>query len=202
MTTTSWRRRLATAGLIGAVALGSVQCGDVARTGKSPAYVIIDRIEAAPGDTPESFGGQLNSDVMPVFNDPGRATFRLALKNPGTPTAPLGPSTLNEVTLTRYRVRYIRADGRNTPGVHVPYAFDGGMTVTVPANGTAQGVFDVVRQQAKLEPPLSNLVGFGGSQLIFTIAEVTFYGRDQAGNDVVATGQISVNFADFADDES
>ena len=35
--------------------------------------------------------------------------------------------------------------------------------------------------------------------IISTIAYVTFYGRDQAGNDVSATASIGVDFANFAD---
>jgi hypothetical protein len=57
----------------------------------------------------------------------------------------------------------------------------------------------LVRAQAKLEAPLKALAGGGGSIIISTIAQVTFYGRDQAGNDVSVTGQISVNFADWGD---
>ena len=37
------------------------------------------------------------------------------------------------------------------------------------------------------------------SSIIATIAEVTFYGHDQAGNDLSATGTIGVNFGNFAD---
>ena len=37
--------------------------------------------------------------------------------------------------------------------------------------------------------------------MISTLAEVTFYGTDQAGRDVVATANISVNFADWGDPE-
>ena len=37
------------------------------------------------------------------------------------------------------------------------------------------------------------------ARTISTIAEVTFYGRDQAGNEVSATGMLSVNFGDFGD---
>jgi hypothetical protein len=33
--------------------------------------------------------------------------------------------------------------------------------------------------------------------VLSTIADVTFYGRDQAGNDVTAVGSIGVNFGDF-----
>jgi hypothetical protein len=204
MKRTSVIQRLATAGLVSAVVLGSVSCGEVSRTGRSPAYVIIDNMEASAGGE-EQFAGFLLSDVFTsggVINDSGRASLRLALRNPGTPTAPLGPTTLNEVTLSRYRVRFIRADGRNTPGVDVPFGFDGGVTVTVPASGTAEVVFDLVRHQNKREPPLSNLRGAGAARFISTLAEVSFYGRDQAGNDVEVTGTIQVNFGDYADPDA
>lgn len=198
-------RRLA-AGLAMTAALAAAGCGEVARTGRSPAFLVIDVIDSAPGNsaTPQFRGGQLASDVQTgggVFNDVGRAQFRVSLKDPGTADSPTTPSTLNEITLTRYRVQYVRADGRNTQGVDVPYAFDGAMTVTVPRNGTAQGIFEVVRVQAKLEPPLRNLRGLGGAVAINTIAQITFYGRDQAGNDVEASGTLQVNFADWADPE-
>ncbi len=93
----------------------------------------------------------------------------------------------------------MRSDGRNTPGIDVPYGFDGGTTATIPESGTTDVVFDLVRHQHKEEPPLRNLRGNGGASIISTIAEVTFYGRDLAGNEVEATGKIQVNFADFAD---
>jgi hypothetical protein len=202
--------RAARAALIGAVALSAATCGPVARTGQSPAFLIISSMEGASGADPNTFGNVLASDVLTlvegpnntrvptIFSDPGRATFRLALRDPGTPLNPTSPSTLNEITLTRYRVTYRRSDGRNTQGVDVPYGFDGGFTVTVPANGAAVG-FDLVRVQAKLEPPLANLANGGAQNVISTIAEITFYGRDQAGNEVTVTGSIGVNFSDFGD---
>ncbi len=137
--------------------------------------------------------------VATTFNDSGRVRFRLALKNPGSATSPLGPTTLNEITVTRYRVVFRRTDGRNTPGTDVPHAFEGGMTLTVPAQATVEGVFDMVRHTNKEEPPLRNLIGLGAGLQINTIAEVTFFGRDQAGNEVTAGGLVTVNFADFGD---
>lgn len=187
-------------------------CGEVARTGQSPAFLIVETVQAASGAEPGTFSAFLLSDVetlvdqqiggqtvkVPtIFNDVGQATFRLALKDPGTPANPTSPSTLNQVTLNRYRVAFRRADGRNTPGVDVPYGFDGGFTITVA--GTATASFDLVRHQMKEEPPLKNLARGGGANLISTIAEITFYGRDQAGNDVEATANLTVNFGDFAD---
>jgi hypothetical protein len=193
--------RVAATLFITAAAWSAGACGKVAQQGRSPVIVIVDRLEAAAlGGT--EFQGLLLSDVLTnggVLNDLARATFRLTLKNPGVPTAPLGPSTLNEVTLTRYRVRYIRTDGRNTPGVHVPYGFDGALTVTIPANGTADAVFELVRHSAKEEPPLRQLTNMGGASLINAIAEITFFGQDIAGNEVTVTSSISVNFGDFAD---
>jgi hypothetical protein len=62
-------------------------------------------------------------------------------------------------------------------------------------------VFDLVRHVNKAEPPLSNLRGIGGGQFINAIVQVTFWGHDQAGNEVEASGTVNVNFADFADEE-
>jgi hypothetical protein len=196
-----------------AVGIGSTSCGEVARTGRAPVTLIIDELLAANGDDDTNFTSFLLSDVSTnveadingqqvlvptIFNDPGRAKFRLALKNPGS-VGQLTPSTLNEVTLSRYRVVYRRTDGRNTPGVDVPYMLEGGFTGTVPASGTLTASFDLVRHSQKLEPPLRNLVGLGGAMFISTIAEVTFWGRDQAGNQVEAFGTINITFGDFGD---
>lgn len=201
MLTRRIRRCVGVLAVAGAAVAGA-SCGEVARTGKAPVLLVITQMEAMPGggDVASAF---LLSDVFTaggVINDSGRATFRLTLKNPGI-REQLGPSSLNEVTITRYRVTFVRTDGRNTPGVDVPYGFDGGMTVTVPAGGEAEGVFDLVRHTNKREPPLSNLRGAGAGRFINTIAEVTFYGRDLAGNEIQATGNIQVNFGDFADPE-
>ena len=194
--------------------LSTTSCGEVARTGRSPVMLVIESLEGASGAEPDAFSSVLFSDVETIveaqvggqtvriptiYGDTGRAGLRLVLKNPGSATSPLGPSALNEVTVTRYRVTFRRADGRSTPGVDVPHAFDGAVTVTIPASGSAAAVFSVVRHQAKMEPPLSGLQRGGAANMISTIAEVTFYGRDQAGNDVAVTGLLSVNFGDFGD---
>jgi hypothetical protein len=195
-------------------ALGS-GCGDVVRQGRGPSQIVISRLEAAPGATPEEFGGTLSSDVVTlvdqqlpgggttrvptIFGDIGQVTMSLILKNPGTAELATTPSTINQVTFTRYRVAYTRSDGRNTPGVDVPYAFDGGMTVTVPGSGEVSGSFLIVRNTAKGEAPLKSLET--SNVLISTIADVTFYGRDQAGNDVQASGSIGITFGNFGDPE-
>jgi hypothetical protein len=108
----------------------------------------------------------------------------------------LAPSSNNDVTITRYRVTYRRADGRNTPGVDVPYPFDGATTATIPVNGSAALSIEMVRHVAKEEGPLVQLAN--SPVVINTITEVTLFGRDQVGNDISVTGYIQVNFGNFA----
>ena len=57
----------------------------------------------------------------------------------------------------------------------------------------------LVRLQAKSEAPLKALIGGNGAFAISTIAEITFYGQDQAGREVSVTAKISVTFADWGD---
>jgi hypothetical protein len=193
------------------VAAASMGCGNMARDSRSPVQLTILSLEGASGATPDDFGSNLHSDVSTnvqrtvggqqvtvptVFNDLGAVEFGLVMKDPGDPATPASPSALNSVTVTRYRVVYKRTDGHNIPGVDVPYAFDSGVTVTVTGDGGSAG-FQLVRISAKEEAPLKALVN--NNDLISVIAEVTFYGRDQAGNDVSATGLIGVEFGNFGD---
>jgi hypothetical protein len=196
MFTTTIRRLVALAAVPG-LALALAGCSSTVREGRSPAYLIIDQLEAAQGNQETQFSGELSSDVITkgtVYEDLGQVNFSLALKDVTAGVI----TTNNFISVTRYHVAYRRTDGRNTPGVDVPYAFDGAGTTTVSDSGGTL-VFVLVRPQAKKEPPLANLVGLGGAQLISTIADITFYGKDQTGNDVQVTGSISVNFADWGD---
>lgn len=186
---TGW---LAAAGC--AVALTS--CADLARTGSGPAFLIIERVEAASGGG-TTFTSSLESDVLiggQAVRDVGRAVIRVEMKNALSTTA---PTAISNVTINRYRVRYRRTDGQNREGIDVPYGFDGGTTQTITVGGSGTVQFDLVRAQSKLEPPLRTLSGGGGLLIISAIAEVTFYGRDQAGNEVSVSGTIDVRFADF-----
>jgi hypothetical protein len=204
------------AGLVAAVSVAGIAlpgCTAVQRTGDSPAYLIVDDLEGASGATPGTFGSPLESDTVTVIkqqdasgqtvlvptilSDPGKATLRLAMKDPGTADSPSRPTDMNTITVTRYHVAYIRADGRNAQGVDVPFAFDGATTMTVTEQGATAG-FTLVRFQAKEEAPLAS---FDASGVVSTIALITFYGTDQAGSAVNVTGQIGVDFSNFADPE-
>lgn len=195
-----------------ALAITSASCGgEMLRTGRAPVFLVVTEIAGVNGaknNTEEAF---LHSDVLTyvdvtidgqqmrvptIFDDGGIASIRAEAKNQSVET-----TALNAVTLTRYRVNFRRSDGRNTPGVDVPYGFDGGLGVTITPGSESEVAFMLVRHQNKAEPPLRNLVGAGGLVFVSTIAEVTFYGRDQNGNEVMVTANLDVQFGDFGDEQ-
>jgi hypothetical protein len=182
-----------------AAALLAAGCGDTS-SGPSPSKVTITEIKVAQGGTSPTFAsGPLNSDVITkgsIIDDLAQVTMELHLKDPGASGNDNKPSAINAVTFTRYHIEYRRADGRNTPGVDVPYGFDSAQTFTVTDDGIST-VIEVVRHIAKAEAPLAALSS--DPNVITTIATVTFYGKDQAGNNVIVSGDLQVNFGNFAD---
>ena len=202
--------RLGTLSALGLLALAAAGCNDFLRQGTSPGLATVAMLEGASGATPAAFGNTMRSDVVTyvkkkvngvdtyvptVFNDVGRATVSLDMKDPSITT----PTAASSVTFTRYRVTYARADGRNTPTVDVPASFDSAVTFTVTPGTLSTVGFDLVRNVAKEEAPLVSLVA--NDDLITVIATVTFYGQDHAGHDVSAAGNIGITFGNFADPE-
>lgn len=187
---------------IAGLAAMTAGCGEFIRQDQSSVTLVIDALEASSGAaaTPV-FSGTLQSDVLTrggIISDSGRVTMRVIAKDIAFPVRPT-----NAVTITRYLVKFRRADGRNTPGVDVPHPFDSALTFTVgsASAGTTMG-FELIRHTAKLESPLLGLRDQNNNvnwTIIATLADVTFFGRDQAGNEVSATGTIGVQFGDFAD---
>jgi hypothetical protein len=204
MSTRHFSSLVVRAAVAAACVIGSAACGsDMLRTGRSPSYLVVEKVEGI--DTAGVAAADLRSDVRDdsgtVLNDNARVTIRVEAKNPT-----VASTAINAVTLTRYHVDYRRTDGRNTPGVDVPYSFDGALSVTIDPGSSGQAVFEVVRHQAKLEPPLKNLDGLSstgerlvtGLGFLSTIAEITLYGHDGNGNEVSVRAQLDVHFGDFA----
>lgn len=212
-----WSTRGGAAAVLVAAMLSS-GCGEFVRGSRSPSQLVIVGILTAPGIPIVVPGGAFSSPVtVPTFvagpllssvpapgqlvfnNDLARVTLSVILKDPGAPGAAAAPSSLNAVTVTRYTVIYKRSGGptgQNIPGVDVPHPIDGALTMTIQANQTPDGVIELVRHVAKREAPLAAL---GSSPVQLTmIADVTFYGRDQAGNAVSATGSVQIIFGNFA----
>src|SRR5688572_13977722 len=109
-------------------------CGDLVRQDRSSVTLVIDTLSGASGGaTTGTFSGTLQSDVLTVvddvptiFSDSGQVAMRFIMKDVLT-----SPSPVNAVTINRYRVTFRRSDGRNTPGVDVPFPFDSAVTFTI-----------------------------------------------------------------------
>jgi hypothetical protein len=150
-------------------------------------------------------GGPLISDVSEagvVTANIVEVTVAVRAKNPGVVT----PQVNMAVFMQRYEVVYTRSDGRNVPGVDVPFAISGPLSGVVDVADSGQTLalpVEVVRIQQKLEPPLRNLRGpvpdsLGGSAIALTVvATVTVYGSTTVGQVVSDTAQLQIDFADF-----
>jgi len=195
------------------VAAAGLSCGSVVRDGSSPMFLVVDLLQGQRGGGAATMGNPLQSDVQTlrttpapctptspcptVFSDNGQVVLSLVPKNVGTTAAPAAPSTNNDVTITRFHIEYIRADGRNTQGTDVPYSFDGAVTGTIHVGTPLTLGFELVRIAAKEEAPLAALIA--SPSILTTIAYVTFYGQDHVGNAIKATGTIQIDFGNFGD---
>jgi len=143
-------------------------------------------------------GAVLESDVRLsgsiICPDTVNVSLAVRPKNPLATTI----AVPEHVLVQQYEVRYLRTDGRGTEGLDVPYSYRGPIAseVDLATSGTSDVPIPVVRAQAKLEPPLSNITGV---QIVTMIAEITVRGQTVAGQPVATTGRMQINFADFFD---
>lgn len=127
-------------------------------------------------------------DVVPV-------AIAIRAKNQNPAFNPV--NILMHVLIQRYEVRYYRSDGRGAEGVDVPYRISGNLAfeIDVATSGATAVNIEVVRRQAKLEPPLVRLKE--DFHVLTMFAEITIHGRTIAGQGVSATGAMQIDFADF-----
>jgi hypothetical protein len=174
------------------VALAASGCvPEWARQGKSPEILLMTAIDAG---TPLTSDVRIsNGTVCPDFT---QLRVENHQKNPLNTDA----SFRADIVIERYEVRYFRSDGRSTEGVDVPFRITGNVAQEVQAASSATLNLEVVRRQAKLEPPLRNLADGGGAQIVTMFAEVTIHARStvqQTTNS--ATARLQIDFADFVD---
>jgi hypothetical protein len=141
----------------------------------------------------------LQSDVLTanlvVTSDAAKAAFTAELLNPGAAEF----SQYNDIMVTRYVVSYTRSDGKNVEGVDVPYSFEGYLSALVSIGTSTEVNFIVVREVAKLEPPLVGLQDGRGDGVLQVKARVDFYGHDLANKSVTATGYLTIFFANYSE---
>lgn len=164
---------------------------DWAKQGDSPEVLLMTAIDG---------GNPLTSDVRISTGSvcPDFATLRVE-NHPKNPRV-TGTGFRGDIVIERYGVRYFRSDGRSTEGVDVPYAISGNVAQEIQEGAAATLSLEVVRRQAKLEPPLRNLIGLGGGQVVTMFAEVTIHARSTVNQTTnTATARLQIDFADFAD---
>ncbi len=164
---------------------------DWAKQGDSPEVLLMTGING---------GNPLTSDVR-ISNGSVCPDFA-SLRVENHPKNPLvsGTGFRGDIVIERYSVRYFRSDGRSTEGVDVPYAISGNVAQEIQEGSSAVLNLEVVRRQAKLEPPLRNLTAFGGGQVVTMFAEVTIHARSTVNQTTnTATARLQIDFADFVD---
>jgi hypothetical protein len=173
-----------------AAAVSLTSCSEMTREGQASSYLVLTSLTGgSQNDT--TVESDVVSDTGSIFTDNGTAQLTLQMKDVLN-----NPTPNNSITLTQYRVEYVRSDGHNVQGVDVPFAFTSGVSATI--SGAAGVGFTLVRIQAKEEAPLKALRNGGGANAISVVARITFYGHDQTGREVSVSGNLDVTFADWA----
>jgi len=178
--------------------LALVACNPLEDNSKSSTFILVESMMGK--DSKGTAASFLQSDVVAstgtIFADIASATVRASMLDP----APiLKPSGYSDVVLDRYVVSYSRSDGRSRQGIDVPYSFEGSLTQVIKVGATATFSFVIVREVAKMEPPLITLVKGTGEGVIEMTARVDFYGHDLTNNKVMATGYLTIFFANYTD---
>ncbi len=175
-----------------AVALAMAGCSaDYVENSTAPVLLVINELNG---------GAQLDSDVRNgensefVCENEVDVKVTVQTKNPNAPSAPS-----SGVQLESYEVRYVRSDGRGVEGVDVPFRITGTLATRVNIGDEITFPLEVVRRQAKQEPPLDNI---GQTTVLTMSAQVTLFGKTIAEQRVSASGAMQIDFADFADKET
>ncbi len=179
-----------------------LSCNPIENETESDSMLIIVKLTGK--DLEDNEVNYLQSDVL--FEDPDTGqTYVTADEAKVTFTAklldPLAiDSHYNSILVERYIVSYIRSDGKSTEGVDVPYSFEGSLSVLVNIDEESEASFIIVREVAKLEPPLINLHEGRGEGVLEVKAKVEFYGRDLSNRRVKATGYLTIFFANYVNE--
>ncbi|NPV82781.1 MAG: hypothetical protein HPY46_04240 [Candidatus Aminicenantes bacterium] len=177
------------------LALILFSCNPVERATNSGSFLIIESIIGK--DTQGNDSTVVFSDIITngmVYSDFVNLTVRAATLDPNPI---MGVSQYSDVMITNYIVTYIRSDGATGEGTDVPYHFEGTMSTLVPVGSSVSIPLLIVRDVAKTQPPLSTL----GTGVLECTARIELIGHDLRNRQVKQTGQITVRFADYVDQQ-
>ncbi|MDH7511963.1 MAG: hypothetical protein QHH14_03330 [Clostridiales bacterium] len=172
-------------------------CNPIEDDSRSGSLLIVESIRGQ--DQEGNAADYLQSDVLKndtVVADIATATLRAETLDPNPF---LGTSQYNDIIVNRYTVSYSRVDGKNTPGVDVPLPFEGSLSALIKVGSTTSISLVVVREVAKLEPPLVRLADGRAEGVLQVVARIDFYGQDLAQRKVKATGYLTIYFSNYVD---
>ncbi|HAR36070.1 MAG TPA: hypothetical protein DCR87_04040 [Acidobacteria bacterium] len=181
-----------------ALSLALFSCNPVERGTNSGSFLIIENIigkDNQGNDSSVVFSDVVTNGV--AYPDFVNISLRAATLDPNPV---MGVSNYSDVMVTNYIVTYTRSDGATGEGTDVPYHFEGALSTLVPIGSTVTIPLMIVREVAKTQPPLSALVGNPTGMLECT-ATIELIGHDLRNRQVRKTGQISVRFADYIDQQ-
>jgi hypothetical protein len=182
-------------GMAAAALLVATSCNPIENKTQSASLLTVLDIEGTDQNGNEA--PYLQSDVLTgtgIIADSAIATIRNTLLSPDPVE---GTSQYNDVILTRYIVSFTQPNGAGQEGVDVPYSFEGALSTTIPINSDSSFAFIIVREVAKLEPPLVQLQD--ANDVLECTAKIEFFGHDVANRDVKTTGYLNVFFANYTD---
>jgi hypothetical protein len=183
----------ATVAAVLALTLGACGSADYVTNSQASVLLIVAAING---------GAVLDSDVRNGADSnvvcPDTVTVTLAVRNKNLQAD--APRVPGAVLIQRYQVQYSRSDGLSVQGVDVPYTVSGALSsaVDVATSGGEDVPIEVVRRQAKLDPPLSNITGY---DIVTMFATITISGQTVSGDSVTASGSMQIDFANFGDDD-
>ena len=189
----AFRTKVKTAALVWVVALSGmlVSCNPSADDNRSTVLPVVVAVTSDDGD-------YLNSDVLEggsVIEDAITIQARSIVKN----VTAESPHALSTAVFTEAHITYVRADGLNEPGVHVPFPLFHSINFSIEPDSTGSLGIIVITAIQKTLPPLRNLWFLGGEKQIEATAIIDLRGADLSGNALQMTGRIQIFFADFAD---
>ena len=177
--------------VLGGLALAGCSA-DYAENGTATRVLLITGVNG--GNVLESDVRQASATESNICPDRVLVRVENHPKNPNAPTA----GFRDDIVIERYEVRYFRSDGRGVEGVDVPYRISGNLAFEVLGGEGTNVSIEVVRRQAKIEPPISQLVNGGGAFIVTMFAEITLHARTTTGATTnTATGRLQIDFADF-----
>jgi hypothetical protein len=176
-------------------------CNNIENLSNSASMLIVDYITGTDLSG-EDGSTTIFSDVwdfeLGVVNDNATAQLRAELIS----AIPKQPSPYQDIVIDQIDIIYSRSDMVNPiQGKDVPYSFSQKVNFIVQIGDSPQYSFVLIQHTAKLESPLVELRYLGDEKILKLEANITFYGKDLAGNRIAPVKTaVSVWCGEFGDD--